>query len=86
MLSNTQETVEAQSDAFVASNELDNKFFEQYLQNYYKNNEIQVNNFNRESATGKGENFSSDIYRVNVSFTVPAKESSSCERQVSGKK
>ncbi|XP_055301832.1 uncharacterized protein LOC129568210 [Sitodiplosis mosellana] len=56
---------------------MDNKFFEEQLQIYYKNNKVHVINFSKESATGKCENFSSDIYRVNVSFSGSSEKRSS---------
>lgn len=82
MFSNTEdEIIKSQSDDLSSQKWLDSKFFEEHLQNYYKNKEIQVIDFEQESV--KGDNFSSDIHRVNVSFSVPAKESALCEREVS---
>lgn len=74
---------ELHSDTFSIPKWLDNKFFEEHLQNYYKNDEIEVISYDRKPATGKGENYSSVIYRVNVLFSAPSKMISSRERDVS---
>lgn len=48
---------------------LDKTFLEEHLRNYYKNTGIQVANFSVKPAVGKGENYFSRIYRVNVTFS-----------------
>lgn len=47
---------------------LDVAFVEQHLRNYYGNSELRVRNFWVRSATAKGENYASSIYRVKVSL------------------
>lgn len=44
------------------------KFIENHLRKYYKNDEIQVCKFDVQSATAKGENFASLIFRVKIDF------------------
>lgn len=43
-------------------------FIEKHLQNHYKNDAIKVRSCDVRSATAKGENFASQIYRVKVCF------------------
>lgn len=84
MTSSTVEEISiTNADEFSIPKCLDNKFFEEHLRKYYKNNEIEVISFNGESATGKGENYSSCINRVNVLFSAPTGEFTSRERDVS---
>lgn len=61
-------------DAFSIPQWLDKEFLEQHLQNYFKNKEIQVINFDVKPVVGKGENYFSCIYRVNVSFSFTTKK------------
>lgn len=43
-------------------------FVEKHLQNYFKNSEIKIKTWTIQSATAKGENFASHIYRVRIYF------------------
>lgn len=53
---------------------LNESFLEKHLQNYYSNPKITVQNFRAKSATAKGENYTSIIYRVHTEFTEPSNE------------
>lgn len=54
---------------------LNGNFLEKYLQNHYKNDEINVINYNVKASTARGEN----IYRIRLSFGVSlAGEEVSC--------
>lgn len=44
------------------------EFVEKHLQNHYKNDKINVRSWDLRSATAKGENFASQIYRVKICF------------------
>lgn len=48
---------------------LDLTFLQDHLRNYYKNKTIQVKSFSVKSAGAIGENYSSSLYRVNVTFS-----------------
>lgn len=43
-------------------------FIEKHLKNHYKNDAIRVTSCHIQSATAKGENFASQIYRVEIRF------------------
>lgn len=78
MSSKTIETIttgESHSVAFAPPQWLDNTFLEEHLRNYYQNKEIQVVNFDVKPAVGKGENYFSCIYRVNVTLSSSGKDS-----------
>lgn len=45
---------------------LNNQFLEQHLRQYFKDNDLKVVNFHAKSATGKGENFASSLYRLTL--------------------
>lgn len=53
---------------------LNAEFIEKHLQNYYGSHELKVGNFEVSSATAKGENFASSIYRVKVEFNTDVTE------------
>lgn len=44
-------------------------FVEMHLRNYFKNENLKIVNFTVAPATAPGENYASDLYRVNVTFT-----------------
>lgn len=69
----TTETLEranesASEDDIEVPNWLNAEFLETHLKNYYGNDEIKVIGFEVHSATAKGENFASSIYRTIVEF------------------
>lgn len=43
-------------------------FVQSHLQNYFNSESLKVVRFSAESATAKGENYASDLYRVKVAF------------------
>lgn len=51
---------------------LDNKFFEEKLQSYYKNVAIKVITFEIKSTTGNDEGYTSSMYRAKVNFSTHA--------------
>lgn len=64
---------ETESEPLVADNAeipdwLNAAFIEQHLRSYYENSELKVDKFLVRSATAKGENYASDIYRVKVTL------------------
>lgn len=56
-------------DDIEVPNWLNAEFLEKTLKNYYGNDEIKVIGFQVHSATAKGENFASSIYRTIVEFS-----------------
>lgn len=48
---------------------LNKTFVESHLRNYFNSEHLKIVRFNVESATAKGENYASDLYRVKVAFS-----------------
>lgn len=44
-------------------------FVESHLRNYFNSKNLKIIRFNVQPATAKGENYASDLYRVNVTFS-----------------
>lgn len=51
-------------------------FVEMHLQNYFKSKNLKIVQFTVEPATAPGENYASALYRVHVTFSDIASESS----------
>lgn len=62
---------------------LNESFLGGHLRNHYKNDAVKVINFEAKAATGKGENFASCLYRVNVSYSIASKNGSQADNDVS---
>lgn len=77
----TDATNESQSDI---PEWLNATFLEEHLRSHYKNNEIEVTKFEAHPTGGRGENFASSLYRVEVTFNT-AKSGSTAENSVSGR-
>lgn len=54
-------------------------FVEKHLQNYFKSNNLKIVHFTTEPATAQGENYASDLYRVNVTFSDISAESAASQ-------
>lgn len=55
---------------------LTKKFLEKFLREYFHDDQMFVKDFSAKSATASGDNYASNIYRVNVRFTDSSEESS----------
>lgn len=69
MTETLDQAIESSSEDDIAiPNWLNAEFLEKHLKNYYGNDGIKVISFVMRSATAKGENFASSIYRTVVEF------------------
>lgn len=48
---------------------LNNEFLENYLRNYFNDNQLKVDKFTTNAAVPNGEHFRCRIYRVSINFT-----------------
>lgn len=62
---------------------LNSSFVEEKLRNHYKNNGIEVIEFEVKCTSGELGNFASNIYRAIVTFREPSKNASGVEFEVS---
>lgn len=69
------------ADSFVPK-WLNKGFVEIHLQNYFSSKNLKVVHFNVELATAPGENYTSDLYRIQVTFSDIAPESTASEQVV----
>lgn len=53
---------------------LTNAFLEGYLRDYYKNDSIQLIDFDVKSDAGKGEGYMSSMLRTKINFCIPGDE------------
>lgn len=60
--------ISSPADDLEVPNWLNAEFIEKHFRNFYRNSEIRVSSFAVRSATAKGENYASSIYRVFVEF------------------
>lgn len=62
---------------------LNSKFVEKHLKIHYKNDEVRVINFIIKCNSEDLGNFASKIFRANVTFSVPSRNKSAAEDEVS---
>lgn len=75
------QVIESNATSYSIPKWLDEQFLEENLRNHYKT-DVKVINFVAKSTAGKGENFSSSLYRVCVTFSFTSKSSSMMENSV----
>lgn len=66
--SHTQAVISSPADDLEVPNWLNAEFIEKHFRKLYRNLAIKISRFAVRSATAKGENYASSIYRVFVEF------------------